>query len=456
MEVKLLLAVSTLLVHASLALCQRVTVKKGQTLHLSCPIANAHKTNVEWKNPKGNIMFFNRNRALKDKRYRIDRLSASEFSISVSNVTFKDGGNYTCTHYDHHTTERKVEVTVLGHPMMKVVEHEGKLVIKCTAEGNHHPPQISWQMDRGPEVLAHAQVSHEDRKYVSMAMLHVHPVEKRVTVKCLVRHPALLSPPLMNFVKIGPDYRKFRHTTTSGRLETAQPAGSAGSARVPRTTTSGSRHGTTTTTAVYPTATDTSGPPSESPAKLSAVPSDHPSSSSEPATVTAATRVTGSRLSTTGWKSASETTEGITSNNSTGRNRTGSSDDSRMQAGREGRPSLLVFLVTCLIFCLLVVVLFFAIKLRRAHVAWKRENEDTDQSEESSKSKSSQEERSSKEQGRRGLSNMAFTQYVAEKPTGIMSKTGPVSATESANKEHTSQPQPQTLQQSSAIKETEL
>ncbi|AWP00581.1 putative cytotoxic and regulatory T-cell molecule-like isoform 2 [Scophthalmus maximus] len=433
MEVKLLLAVSTLLVHASLALCQRVTVKKGQTLHLSCPITNAHKTNVEWKNPKGNIMFFNRNRALKDKRYRIDRLSASEFSISVSNVTFKDGGNYTCTHYDHHTTERKVEVTVLGHPMMKVVEHEGKLVIKCTAEGNHHPPQISWQMDRGPEVLAHAQVSHEDRKYVSMAMLHVHPVEKRVTVKCLVRHPALLSPPLMNFVKIGPDYRKFRHTTTSGRLETAQPAGSAGSARVPRTTTSGSRHGTTTTTAVYPTATDTSGPPSESPAKLSAVPSDHPSSSSEPATVTAATRVTGSRLSTTG-----------------------SSDDSRMQAGREGRPSLLVFLVTCLIFCLLVVVLFFAIKLRRAHVAWKRENEDTDQSEESSKSKSSQEERSSKEQGRRGLSNMAFTQYVAEKPTGIMSKTGPVSATESANKEHTSQPQPQTLQQSSAIKETEL
>lgn len=36
---------------------------------------------------------------------------------------------------------------------MKVVEHEGKRVIKCTAEGNHHPPQISWQMDRGPEVL---------------------------------------------------------------------------------------------------------------------------------------------------------------------------------------------------------------------------------------------------------------------------------------------------------------
>lgn len=37
-----------------------------------------------------------------------------------------------------------------------------------------------------------------------------------------------------------------------------------------------------------------------------------------------------------------------------------------------GSSSLLVFLVTCLIFGLLVVVIFFAIKLRRAHITWKR------------------------------------------------------------------------------------
>ena len=34
--------------------------------------------------------------------------------------------------------------------------------------------------------------------------------------------------------------------------------------------------------------------------------------------------------------------------------------------------SVLVFLVTCLIFSLLVVVIFFVIKLRRAHILWKR------------------------------------------------------------------------------------
>lgn len=37
-----------------------ITVMKGQTLHLTCPIAKQSQgTPVEWKNPDGNIMFFN-------------------------------------------------------------------------------------------------------------------------------------------------------------------------------------------------------------------------------------------------------------------------------------------------------------------------------------------------------------------------------------------------------------
>lgn len=37
---------------------QRVTVMKGQTVELSCPVTNVHRTNVDWKNPEGDIMFF--------------------------------------------------------------------------------------------------------------------------------------------------------------------------------------------------------------------------------------------------------------------------------------------------------------------------------------------------------------------------------------------------------------
>ncbi|XP_054481608.1 cytotoxic and regulatory T-cell molecule isoform X3 [Anoplopoma fimbria] len=438
MELKLQLSVFLLLIQVSLAVWQRVTVYEGQTLSLSCPVANAHMTHVDWKNPEGYIMFFNRNQALKDKRYSINNLSQSEFNISISNITFKDGGNYTCTQYSALTTEKKVEVTVIGRPKMEKAVHEGTFVIKCTAEGNHYPPQISWKLDNGPEILA----------------------------------------------------TKSRGTTTTSSPTTHL----RGSTEGPGTTTGWFRPGRTT---VNHATREVKGPSSESSIMLSTAPSNQLFSSNEPQTVTAPggrplvpVTSTGSHLSTSDdstisvvsgstmrrndtvsnatstadWTSVSETTEEITSNNSTEGNRTGSFDDPNMRTGTGGSSSLLVFLVTCLIFGLLVVVIFFAIKLRRAHIAWKKvfivtENEDTDPSEESSKSKSSQEERNAQGQRRRGLFNTAFTQYDVEKPTVISSviNTNAKVAEESENKEQSSEPQ--TLGQTLAkcdIKETEL
>ncbi|XP_040038751.1 cytotoxic and regulatory T-cell molecule isoform X2 [Gasterosteus aculeatus] len=423
MELKLQLSVFVLLIQVSLAVWRHVTVIKGETLRLSCPVTDANMTPVDWKNPEGYIMFFNRQKALQDKRYSINKLSQTKFIISISKITFKDGGNYTCSQYGAHTTEKKVEVTVLGRPKMEVAEHEGRFVIKCSAKGNHYPPQISWKMNNSPEVLAHnMEEIRSNTTYASMAVLHVDSVERRTTVKCLVRHPALHSQPLMNFVNIIQHPTKSRHTTTTN-YPTTQPRGSTG---VPA--------GHLATTHMF---------------------------SHEPKTVPSGRPLipTGSTLTTNDWTSVSETTEGITSNNNTVGNTTGSINDPKMWTGPEGSSSLLVFLVTCLLFGLLVVVIFFAIKLRRAHTAWKRENEDTVPSEESSKSKSSQEEKNVQGQKQRGFFNTAFTQYVVEKPTAISSvmKGNSMAATESVNPQ--SQNQPQTLRQTSAqrdIKETEL
>ncbi|KAG7515239.1 cytotoxic and regulatory T-cell molecule isoform X2 [Solea senegalensis] len=444
MEVKLLLTVFMLLVRASLSVWQRVTVMKGHTLHLSCPITN-HKTMTEWRNPKENIMFFNGHRVLKNKRYRIDRLSMSEFSISISNVTFKDGGIYTCSHYGDNTIEKKVEVTVLGLPKISVTNHEGQLVVKCTAEGNHHPPQISWTLDHGPEFQTHAQVHVEEDKFVSTGLIHVQPARNGVTVKCLARHPALHSPPLMDFkiVRLGRQPTKLNTTTVS----ITHPQGSA---EVPRTTNGhGSRHEDTTTVSL--TITDTNEPPSAVPEALSATPSTK--------TITAPTRFhvtpvtsTGSHLSTTNRTSVSETTEEIVSYNGTEKNTTGSIDDPRTRRGNRGNSSLLIFLVTCLIFFLLVVVIFFAIKLRRAHNVWRKENEESDPSEDSSKSKSSNEDKNGKGQRQRGLFNItqAFTQYVTEEPV-VTPNPDTMTQTHIVDMEQTLQPQI-----SNNIKETEL
>ncbi|KAM7374908.1 hypothetical protein PAMP_007542 [Pampus punctatissimus] len=436
----------------SLAVWQRVTVMKGQTLSLRCPITNAHRNIVEWKNPDGYVMFFNHNKALRDKRYSISKLSMSEFIISISNVNFKDGGNYTCYQYHHHQpTEKKMEVTVLGLPSMTVEKDDGKFFIKCTAEGNSYAPKISWKLDNGPEVHTYSQILHEDKKYVSMGMIEVFPVETRVTVKCLVRHPALHSQTVMNFVKIGQHSTKPMIKTSP---PTSQPLGST---EVLRTTTRWYRH---RRTAAYITTRDVRRPSPE----LSTVPSNQlfASDASRTSVLSDSTRTKNESVSNatsiTGWTSVSETTEETTFYNRTEGNRTVSSTDHEMQIANKGSSSLLVFLVTCLIFALLVVVIFFAIKLRRAHITWKKENEDSDPSEESSKSKSSQEEKNSQAQRRRGL-NTAFTQYVVQEPTVLTSviNTGVMTATENTYKEQTSQPQTQAQTSGrSNIKETEL
>ncbi|XP_028254135.1 cytotoxic and regulatory T-cell molecule-like [Parambassis ranga] len=458
MEVKLPLCMFTLFVQVSLAVWQRVTVMKGQTLNLSCPITNAQKTHVDWKNPNGFIMFFNGNQALKDERYSINKLSNSEFSISISNVTFKDGGNYTCTRYGRRTRERKVEVTVLGYPKMSVVKHEGKTIVKCTAEGNHFPPQISWKFNDQHEFLGQTpHVYQEGKKFISMGMLQVLSVVNRVTVKCLVRHPALHSQHLMNFVKIGQDVRRFHGTTTTSS-PTVQPQGS---------TTSVYRHDKTTNRPVtsdqppssydQTTVTAPTRFPADTSTGLHLNTSDDSGTSAVPGSTQMNNDTNSTATSTAGWTSVSAT-EDTTFYNGTERNKTETFDSNR-HSGSQGNSSLLVFLVTCLIFCLLVVVIFFAIKLRRAHMAWKRENEDSDPSEDSSKSKSSQEEKNSQGQRRRGNISTAFTQYVIEEPAVItsVSNTAAVTAAESVNREQASHPRgPAQPSDKSNIKETSL
>uniref|UniRef100_A0A8C7XR43 Ig-like domain-containing protein n=1 Tax=Oryzias sinensis TaxID=183150 RepID=A0A8C7XR43_9TELE len=200
MEVILHLSVFLLLVKA--AAWDHVTVVEGHTVTLNCNINSPLKKHVEWKNPDGYVIFFNHIQALKDKRYSINRLSESEFSISISNVNFKDGGTYTCAYYNPNTTEMKVELTVLGLPRMTRIKHKGTTLVKCSAKANHHPPQILWSFDSGPEFRVYEQVRQRDKMYESIAFLQMLPVMRRIKVKCRIQHPAGHSQLLMDFVKI--------------------------------------------------------------------------------------------------------------------------------------------------------------------------------------------------------------------------------------------------------------
>ncbi|XP_042621169.1 cytotoxic and regulatory T-cell molecule-like isoform X3 [Cyprinus carpio] len=97
------------------------------------------------------------------------------------------------------------------------------------------------------------------------------------------------------------------------------------------------------------------------------------------------------------------------------KNDTNLQDFGKRQDLKESSP-LLILLVTSLVICLLIVVIFLLFRLRKAHLAWKKENEESDQSVESSKSKSSHEEKQSQERGRQGFWNTNFTEYKLEEP----------------------------------------
>ncbi|KAF6738543.1 Cytotoxic and regulatory T-cell molecule [Oryzias melastigma] len=398
MEVRLHFSVFLLLVKVSVATWNRVTVMRGQTVNLTCHITDPQKNHVEWRNPDGFVIFFNHTQGLKDKRYSIIKLSKTEFSISISKVTFKDGGNYTCTYYDQKITETKVELTVLGIPRISLIKLKEKTLVKCRAKANHHPPQILWSFDSGPEFNVHEHVRQRNRIYESTAFLQVLPVMRRYKVKCRIQHPDVHSQTFMDFVTIGQNPKTSIPTTTS-----------PSTTLFIRTTADGLRLSTTdknelSSVSEDPSHQSASSWTAESKKFLSRLPLS-PGTSEVPL------------LSSTGGTAESAVSELVIPSNSTDRNSTGIF----MKKESQRSPAILILLVTCLIVALMVVVGFFGIKLKRAHFAWRRENEDSNPSEESNKSKSTQEDKNFQGQRHKGLSSGTFTQYVAEKPTNTTS-----------------------------------
>uniref|UniRef100_A0A8C7EZW3 Cytotoxic and regulatory T-cell molecule n=1 Tax=Oncorhynchus kisutch TaxID=8019 RepID=A0A8C7EZW3_ONCKI len=402
---------------------QHLTVMEGETLTMKCRIRNAEGSHVEWKNPDGHVMFFNNQKALKDKRYKIINLSDSVFSVSVSDVTFKDGGLYTCLHYIHKVPVVKwVNVTVLGKPKLEITEHNGKTAIKCSAVGNGHPPKISWLLESGLEMYAQPQYLLDKNTYTSLDILHVQSYKRRVTLKCIVRHPALHNSSLMNFVKIGQNPTEESHSTTraSHWLSTG----------LTEVTTTASRWHSTQVSTETPTATALNWPNTEgSPAST---PDLQLSTHTQPV------------FEATGYTLANDSSGSRSFFN-----------DMETQKGTGGSALLLIFLVTGLILGLLVVVSLFVIKLRRAHILWKKENDDSDQSVESNRSKSSNEEKQSRGRRGNGLFNIRFTKYVVEEPMATETMTTTNIKTEE-DPEIQVIPQKNGATQSPQIKEREL
>ncbi|KAK1800452.1 hypothetical protein P4O66_005686 [Electrophorus voltai] len=397
---------------------KKITVIEGNTLSLTCPCKNINRDDhVEWRNPSDLLIFFNSNKVLKDPRSQVT-LTQSKVSISISNVTFRDGGIYKCLQYTNQVLTKRYKVIVVSAPKLEMAQHEDKTLIKCSASAHGHPPKLSWLLTSGLEIEAIPNNVWENvsKKYMTESLLTVKIHKRRVTVKCLVQHLALPGPPLVNFIHL--ENHAMETSTISEHLGT----------------TLGS-----TTTLITPTLVP----------RISRKTSTDSHSESK-TTNEQRTHVGTTSRNSTKVNEITESTEGAIANFSTIPSNFTADKGWDERKHERGNSALLVFLVTFLIICLVVVLAFFLLRLRRAHIAWKKENEESDQSVESSRSKSSNEEKlkQSQEQRGQGFWNTNFTKYKVEE----ISETEPKTTSAADEK---SVPSNQNISKP-CIKETEL
>ncbi|NWI45868.1 CRTAM protein, partial [Picathartes gymnocephalus] len=106
-------------------------------------------------NPPGTLAFVSP-AVLRDQRYKLLRYSKDELSIQLPNVTVQDEGIYRCFYYGRHFNSKSHNVEILAapsHPVLEVSQDAGGgIKLSCYTQGCKPQPQISWLLDNGIEL----------------------------------------------------------------------------------------------------------------------------------------------------------------------------------------------------------------------------------------------------------------------------------------------------------------
>ncbi|XP_058268878.1 cell adhesion molecule 2b isoform X9 [Hemibagrus wyckioides] len=130
---------------------QNVTVVEGSTANMTCRVDYNDNTSLQWSNPAQQTLFFGDKKALRDNRIELVRASWKELTISISEVTLSDEGQYTCSLFTMPIKTSKAFLTVLGVPekpeitgfTRPAVEGED-VTLTCTTSGSKPAADIRW------------------------------------------------------------------------------------------------------------------------------------------------------------------------------------------------------------------------------------------------------------------------------------------------------------------------
>ncbi|XP_064029156.1 cytotoxic and regulatory T-cell molecule [Pogoniulus pusillus] len=416
-----------------------VTLKEGEDLSLNCTLSSNDSSALQWLNPHGFVIFLNNQRALRDQRYKLIHHSADELSIQLSNITVQDEGVYKCFCYGSPFKSKNKTVEVLAAPPPPVLEvsqdSERIITLSCYTQGCKPQPHITWLLDNGIELPGDTKHKSEadGKKWTTTSRLTVLAHGPNSTASCIVRHPALREEKLKLSFHFEDLLRTVPKPNPAPEVDTHVPENE----QSPVATAGSDLQSNTTSTPSHPQHTG-----SEQRTIPSAAPEDPVVSSSAPAptqqnlqpgftfawpevTPSAAAKeelagsstyhvpngteapfsgnVTEEELSKTAAPLPSENVTVIS---------TTSEEDLKSEGIKKKEKNLLLpILVATLIFALLIIVLLFMRKVKKAHRVWKRENDVSEQTLESYKSKCNEDSPGHEKNGH-GVSQKSNTQYV--------------------------------------------
>ncbi|XP_005378424.1 PREDICTED: cytotoxic and regulatory T-cell molecule [Chinchilla lanigera] len=348
---------------------ETITVEEGHTLTLKCTTSLEKNASLQWLAPTGFTIFLNEHPALKNSRYQLLHHSATELSIGLPSVTLQDEGVYKCLRYSDSVSTKEVKVTVLATPFKPTLEAsvsrtlngEEHVVLQCATKRSKPPPQITWLLGTNMEIYSetHHKFEADGKKCNTTSTLMVHSFSKNSTVDCIIRHQGLQGRKL-----VVPFH--FKDLVTD--RETASDA-----------------------------------------------PEKSPLSSPDPQQPTSIVSVTeNSRTPEFNKEEKEQTTQDS--------DLTSEANPQYIGLARKKSGILLLTLVSFLIFILFIIVQLFIMKLRKAHVVWKKENEISEHTLESYRSRSNNEETSSQEQNGQTSHSKRCMNYIVKLYSGSKTK----------------------------------
>ncbi|XP_028940504.1 cytotoxic and regulatory T-cell molecule [Antrostomus carolinensis] len=363
---------------------ETITLKEGEDLILRCTLSSDISSPLQWLNPHGFSIFLNTQRALRDQRYKLTHYSKDELSIQLSNVTVHDEGVYKCFYYGVPFKSKNKTVEVLAAPSNPILEvsqdTERSITLSCYTQGCKPQAQITWLLDNGIELPGDTKhkLEADGKKWTTTSTLTVLAYRPNSTASCIIRHQALKEK-LMS---------SFRFEDLPRTVTTAVPDLSSSTASAP----SYSNH-----------AGSKASPAAAGKEELAGSSSYHVPNGTQTAFNG---NVTEEELSRTEAPLPSENVTVISII-------TFEQDVKSEGIKKKVNNLLLPVLVAGLIFVLLIIVLLFMRKLKKAHGVWKRENDVSEQTLESYKSKSNEDSPGHEKNGH-VVSQKSNVQYLTE------------------------------------------